>query len=415
DGTYLAGTNVAVVATTKPGYAFVNWTESGFEVSTASTYYFIADTDRALVANFIPVFTVTTAVSPAGSGFAIGGGTYQSGATVTVVPTPNSGYAFVNWTEGGVPVCNSPGYSFTTSANRSLVANFATSCTITTRSSSTNGFATGDGTYPSGSSVIAVATPMTGYAFTNWTENGVVASTQASYNFIATTNRALVANFTPDITSALFDFDTATPALTNTQSLPFDQTSGGVVAHFFSPQGAAFSVQNDSSVGWSLTKLSSLYLFPRLTGSTLEIQFSRPLSGITLSFGTLDFQTTPVGVAVAQGLYSAGDALPMGSLKLNTGTPFNLVTLQVPAGLADFAVDNIVVTTIPSLAVFRTSTNSAVVSWPSPTPGFVLQEATNLPAVNWANVTNRVNLVGTNNQVILSPLTGHSFFRLVHP
>jgi len=433
DGSYLAGTNVAVVATAMPGYAFVNWTESGFEVSTAPTYYFIADADRTLVANFIPVFTVATAVSPANGGFVSGGGTYQSGATVTVVPTPNSGYAFVNWTEGGVPVCDWASYSFTAGANRSLVANFATACTITTTSSSTNGFATGDGTFPSGSSVVAIATPRTGYAFTNWTENGVVVSTQASYNFIATTNRGLMANFTPDITSGLFDFDTAIPALTNTQSLPFNQTSGGVVAHFFSPQGAAFSVQNDSSVGWSLAKFSSHYLFPRLAGSTLGIQFNRPVSSITLSFGTLDFQTmvtpstvllsaylnstntAPVGMASAQGLYTAGDALPMSSLKLNTGKPFNLVTLQVPSGLADFAVDNVVVTTFPNLAVLRTATNAVVVSWPAPTPGFVLQQSTNLAAANWANVTNAVNLVGTNNQVIIAPLTGKSFFWLFHP
>ena len=41
-----------------------------------------------------------------------------------------------------------------------------------------------------------VATPNPGYGFVNWTENGVPVSPSAVYNFIATTNRTLVANFT---------------------------------------------------------------------------------------------------------------------------------------------------------------------------------------------------------------------------
>ena len=57
----------------------------------------------------------------------------------------------------------------------------------------------------------------------------------------------------------------------------------------------------------------------------------------------------------------------MGALALKAGKPFNLVTLRVPFGLADFALDNIVATTIPSLAVIHTTTNTVEVSWPFPT------------------------------------------------
>jgi hypothetical protein len=431
DGTYFGGSNVTVVATAGPGYTFIDWTEGGFEVSTVPTYYFIADSSRSLVANFARVYNISTSVSPANSGFTSGGGPCIAGAWVSLAPTPATGYAFVNWREGGVPVCNWPNYAFSAGANRSLVAHFALACAITTTAVSTNGFAMGDGTFPSGSSVIAIATPRTGSSFVNWTENGAPVSTQASYSVIASTNRSLVANFTPDVTSAVFDFDTSTPTLTNTQTLPFDQASGGVIAHFRSPQDGAFSVQDDSSLGWRLPKFASHYLFPRLSVSTLEIQFSQPLSSIALSFGTLDFQdvvspstlrltayldstnTPAVGVVSAQGLYNAGDTLPMGSLRLNAARPFNLVTLQVQSGLADFGVDNIVVTTIPKLLV-RKTTNAAVVSWPGPTPGFVLERNSACHTTNWWCDTNTISLVGTNNQVILSPCSDTAFFRLHH-
>ena len=432
-GTYFGGSNVTLVATANAGYAFLNWTEAGFEVSTAPTYYFIADASRTLVANFTPKYTVATSVSPPNSGFTSGGGTYLSGDAVTVVPTPNTGYAFINWTESGVPVCNWPSYSFVAGANRTLVANFAAACAITTTPASTNGLATGDGTYPTGASVIAIATPRTGYAFVNWTENGAAVSSTASYNFTANTNRNLAANFAPDITTVGFDFDTATPLLTNSQALPFAQDSGAVTAYFSSPFGAAFSIQNDPSVGWTMPKFSSQYLFPRIAGSTLEIQFSQLLSSITLTFATFDFQdlvtpstiqlfayqnstnTPAVGLATAQGVYNAGDTMPMGSLKLTAATPFNLVRLEIPSGLADFAVDNIAVTTIPKVTAARTSTNAVVVTWPAPTPGFVLQQNSACQTTNWVNTTNTVNLAGTNNQVIFPATGGSLFFRLMQP
>jgi hypothetical protein len=54
-GTYTSGTNVTVVATANPGYAFVNWTENGTPVSTSASYSFMASTNRTLVANFAPL------------------------------------------------------------------------------------------------------------------------------------------------------------------------------------------------------------------------------------------------------------------------------------------------------------------------------------------------------------------------
>ena len=57
------------------------------------------------------------------------------------------------------------------------------------------GTVTGGGTYQQGQSCTVMATANSGYTFVNWTENGNVVSSQASYTFNVTGNRTLVANF----------------------------------------------------------------------------------------------------------------------------------------------------------------------------------------------------------------------------
>ena len=58
------------------------------------------------------------------------------------------------------------------------------------------GTTSGGGVFAQGSSATVVASPNTGYTFTNWTENESVVSTSPSYQFTIAGNRSLVANFT---------------------------------------------------------------------------------------------------------------------------------------------------------------------------------------------------------------------------
>jgi len=69
-------------------------------------------------------YAISTTSNPADGGSTSGDNTYSSGASCTVSATPNSGYIFVNWTEDGVVVSSDADYTFTVSADRSLVANF---------------------------------------------------------------------------------------------------------------------------------------------------------------------------------------------------------------------------------------------------------------------------------------------------
>ena len=111
-------------------------------------------------------YNISVSASPSEGGTVTGGGWYGGNAQVTVTATANSGYSFVKWTEGGEPVSTSSSYTFTATANRTLVAVFETIPTYTLTVE--NG--TGSGNYAAGASVTITANdPETGKVFKEWT------------------------------------------------------------------------------------------------------------------------------------------------------------------------------------------------------------------------------------------------------
>ena len=69
----------------------------------------------------------------------------------------------------------------------------------------------------------------------------------------------------------------------------------------------------------------------------------------------------------------------------------------------------------PLLRVLLTATNTVVVAWPAPSTGFSLQQNTDLRTTAWSGVTNTVNVVGSENQIITAPPVGNRFYRLKNP
>src|ERR1043166_1063872 len=70
----------------------------------------------------------------------------------------------------------------------------------------------------------------------------------------------------------------------------------------------------------------------------------------------------------------------------------------------------------PTLTITRTTTNTVVISWPSPSTGFQLQQKTNtISSVNWSNVLTTPADDGTTKSVLVSPPTGNRFYRLFKP
>ena len=118
-------------------------------------------------------------------------GDYWSSSLNTDVPDGAWGLDFGSGNE-----YNLSGYSRQAGFTVRPVRSSGQSYTITVSSNPTNGGSvSGGGTYDYGQSCTLTATPNTGYDFVNWTENGNVVSTNASYTFTVTGNRTLIANF----------------------------------------------------------------------------------------------------------------------------------------------------------------------------------------------------------------------------
>ncbi len=200
-GSYNYGTTCTLTATTNTGYSFVNWTKNGTQVSTNPSYSFTVTEDATYVAHFqINSYTITVNANPSIGGTVSGGGSYNYGTICTISATPATGYHFVNWTKNGTVVATAPNYNVTVYEDATYIANFEiNSYTITASANpSVGGTVSGGGTYNHGSSCMLTATPAADYIFTNWTKNGTVVSTSASYSFTVTEDATYVANFVPD-------------------------------------------------------------------------------------------------------------------------------------------------------------------------------------------------------------------------
>ena len=200
-GTYTHGQTCTLTATPGSAYNFVNWTKNGAVVSTNANYSFTATGDGAYVANFtLKTYNITVSANPTQGGTVSGGGTYTHGQTCTLTATPGSAYNFVSWTKNGSVVSTNASYSFTVTGAGAYVANFTLKTyNITTSAYPEEGGTVSEGgTYTHGQTCTLTASANEGYYFVNWTKNGGIVSTNATYSFTVTESGAYVANFAPN-------------------------------------------------------------------------------------------------------------------------------------------------------------------------------------------------------------------------
>ena len=68
----------------------------------------------------------------------------------------------------------------------------------------------------------------------------------------------------------------------------------------------------------------------------------------------------------------------------------------------------------PLLSLRLTTTNTVVVSWPSPSTGFILQQNIDLSSPNWVTAPQSVSDNGTTRFILVNP-SGNCFYRLFKP
>lgn len=279
-----------------------------------------------------PSVTISASASPSEGGTVSGAGAYPVNSTVSLTATPNTGWGFVNWTQNGSPVSANAHYTFTATVDRTLVANFAPSYSITTAASpGYGGTTTGDGVYIGGSNVTLIATPNPGFIFAGWSDGG----TTATHSFTVTADMILTAFFDSATGSVTFDFDNA-PVHT---SLPIDLTVNGLTAHF-SATGSGFSIQPANTMGFTPAGFSGLCLYPgSVSAADLLISFSEGLTDFSILYSPhelgCDTSATMRVTAYVNGVYVATNT----STAPNPGTwPTGTLSLTAPAGFNSVVV-----------------------------------------------------------------------------
>lgn len=196
-GTFYYGNNCTLTANANSGYAFINWTKNGNQVSTNSTYSFTVTETALYVANFqLQNYYIDVVADPEEGGNVSGGGNYIYGETCTIRANANTGYNFINWTENGALVSTETEYTFFVDSNRNLKANFSI-CSFAiaaTTEPENGGIITGTGGYNFGETCTLSIEPFTNYTFLHWSEDGEVVSEEPTFSFTVKNSHSFVAH-----------------------------------------------------------------------------------------------------------------------------------------------------------------------------------------------------------------------------
>ena len=182
---------------------------------------------------------------------------------------------------------------------------------------SNGGTVSGGGAYADGQSCTLTATSNAGYTFSNWTENGNVASTNANYTFVVTGNRTLVANFIELQPNEYAINVSANPSEGGTVS------GGGTYQ-----QGQSCVVTATANSGYTLVNwtengaqvsLEASYIFPVISNRTLVANFT----GLQPDEYTISVSANPTegGTVSGGGTYQQGQSCIV-SATANTGHAF---------------------------------------------------------------------------------------------
>jgi uncharacterized repeat protein (TIGR02543 family) len=194
-GFYSPGATVNLVAGTRAGYDFVNWTTSSPGVTinnadNASASFTMPNNNVTVTANWVAIgmyaVTVSGSQLPAGTGAnQSGAGNYNPGDSVTIRAGTRTGYTFSNWTvmAGGVTLANinsatttftMPANNVTVTANWTATAEGAHTLTIRARRGGTVAIGSGSHSdtvtarFDAGTQVTISARPERDYRFDEW-------------------------------------------------------------------------------------------------------------------------------------------------------------------------------------------------------------------------------------------------------
>ena len=302
-GTYLHGATVTLTATANEGYHFVHWAKNGMVVSTEENYSFTITEAGDYIADFAPNnYDIVAEANPTAGGTVTGSGVYGHNTTAVLTATANTGYTFVNWTRDELVVSNEPTYSFTVTEAGTYEANFELNTyeIMATVNPADGGTVEGAGIYGYGTTATLTAMGNEGYPFINWTKDGAVVSTNATYSFTVAEAGTYVANFpqTPvsyEITAeadpeeggtvegAGSYYHGATATLTATPNEHYSFVNWTLDGE---------EVTAEPSISFTVTESADYVAHFELFSFTIELAANNELGGTVAGGGTFDYGET---------------------------------------------------------------------------------------------------------------------------
>jgi hypothetical protein len=142
--------------------------------------------------------------------------------------------------------------------------------------------------------------------------------------------------------------------------------------------------------------LATLLLLLGLSAAQAQTNFTLDWFSVDGGGGTSTGGVYAVSGTIGQP--DAGTTMKGGNYSLDGGFWGLIAAIQAPGA--------------PWLTITRTPTNSVIISWPSPSTGWVLWQNTNLNTANWSEVLTTPNDDGTTRSVTVAPPLGNRFYRL---
>ena len=323
-----AGSTATITATPATGYKFSSWSTTAgtlADSSSASTTITMPHQNAKVTANFTKQsYTLTTAVSPSGSGTVTAGGSIQYGSTKSLTATASAGYSFSSWskTAGTLSSTTSNPTTFTMGTSAATVtANFTHNQYTLTLSTSPSGggTATGGGTKYYADSCSISATAATGYSFVNWTTSsgGTIANaSSASTTYTMPNGNATV--------TANFSINSYTLTVQASPSGGGTVTGGGTFNYGSTNTITATAATGYQFAGWSTTSGT----LADASSATTTLTLAASDATVTATFTKIDYTVTTAANPVGSGTVSANPS---------TANYGDTITLsQTPASGYDF-------------------------------------------------------------------------------
>jgi len=292
-------------------YAWVNWSDGG----AISHSVIAASSPATYTANFTTQYSLTLAASPSGGGAlaaspASPDGFYNSGASVQLTATANSGYQFGSFS-GDLSGASNP-QSVVLSAPRSVTGNF-TALTGVVVSTNPPGLGfTVDGVSFTGTQnfswvagsmhTLVVNSPQNGivgtrYAWANWSDGGAISHTITATSAPAT----YTANFTAQYLLTL----AASPS--GGGSLAANPAS----ADGYYSQGTSVQVTATATSGFAFTGFSG-DLIGSANPQSIAMTASRSVTGVFSGFSTLTVDRAKLNFGTASGIATSPQTIRVG-------------------------------------------------------------------------------------------------------